>query len=265
MSFVSPASEPTSSVERQLELLDKADYRAIVSDEDREAVFRLRYQAYVREGAIDPDFSERLSDRYDDLDNTTIYGLFIEGELAASIRVAVATAEYSDFCSMPSFADVLQPYLEAGKVLIDPSRLVTDHRLSHRYPSLLPFLIIRVPWLVAARYEADIILATVRREHQAFYRRIFGCVPVCEPRPYLQLVKPLSLMTCDFPARRDWVHRRYPVFRSSEFERRMLVAEQALPESPRISEVEPAAAPIVKGGNGADQRETVATINRRHS
>ena len=223
MSAVSPVSEPGGRAWKLAELLDRTDYRVIISDEDREAVFRLRYQAYLNAKAIDPDFSERLSDRYDDLDNTTIYGLYVDGELAASIRVAVANAEFSDFASRPSFDDILAPQLEAGKVIIDPSRLVTNDKLSHEYEGLLPFLTIRVPWLIAARFRADTILATVRVEHQAFYRRVFGCEVKCEPRPYLKLTKPLSLMTCDFQAKRDWVHRRYPVFCSSEFERRMLI------------------------------------------
>jgi hypothetical protein len=36
------------------------------------------------------------------------------------------------------------------------------------------------------------------------------------------LIKPISLMVLDYPAMRDGVHERYPFFRSTVFERRML-------------------------------------------
>jgi hypothetical protein len=47
-------------------------------------------------------------------------------------------------------------------------------------------------------------------------------VLVADARPYPTLVKPLSLMKLDYVAMKDRVHRRYPFFRSTEFERRML-------------------------------------------
>jgi hypothetical protein len=62
----------------------------------------------------------------------------------------------------------------------------------------------------------------VRAEHQAFYRRTFNHRPICEPRPYPLLAKPISLMTVHYPAVADQVHQRYPFFRSTFFERRML-------------------------------------------
>jgi hypothetical protein len=76
---------------------------------------------------------------------------------------------------------------------------------------------------MCARYfKADELLAAVRVEHQAFYRRIFQHRMVCAPRPYPLLAKPISLMTIDYPAVAEDVHRRYPFFRSTLFERRML-------------------------------------------
>jgi hypothetical protein len=57
--------------------------------------------------------------------------------------------------------------------------------------------------------------------------------PLCPPRPYPTLTKPLGLMAVDFPAKRDQVFARYPLFRSTEAERRRLfdrVPERACPE-----------------------------------
>jgi N-acyl amino acid synthase FeeM len=80
--------------------------------------------------------------------------------------------------------------------------------------------------------KADELLAAVRAEHQAFYRRIFQHRMVCAPRPYPLLAKPIGLMTIDYPAVAEQVHRRYPFFRSTLFERRMLFERAPVSASP---------------------------------
>lgn len=52
MSVLALAREQQSSPDRLLELLDRVDYRLVVSDGDRDDVFRLRYDAYSREGEL---------------------------------------------------------------------------------------------------------------------------------------------------------------------------------------------------------------------
>ncbi len=80
-------------------------------------------------------------------------------------------------------------------------------------------------------FNADIGTATVRAEHQAFYRRVFMHKVLCPPRPYPTLTKPLSLMAVDFHAKREKVFQRYPIFRSTFFERRMLFERRLEPSS----------------------------------
>ncbi len=50
---VALASAP-SFAERGFDLLERIDYRRADSEQEREAIYRLRYQAYLREGAIPP-------------------------------------------------------------------------------------------------------------------------------------------------------------------------------------------------------------------
>lgn len=76
--------------------------------------------------------------------------------------------------------------------------------------------------LAAEYFGADHLLAAVRAEHQAFYRRAFSHQLLCEPRPYPQLAKPISLMTVHFPSAAGGLYRRYPFFRSSIFEQRRM-------------------------------------------
>jgi len=236
MSVAALAREPQSTNDRLLELLDRIDYRLAITDEDREAVFRLRYDAYTREDGVSTRFDRRLSDRYDDLDNTTVYGMFIDGVLATTIRVSVVTAETPDCPAWEVYPDLLEPFLKEGKVLIDPTRHANSEAAFRAYPGLLPYLTIRIPWMVAEYYKADAILAGVRAEHRAFYRRTFGSRQLGEARQYPTLLKPHYLTYGEFRQVREGVERRFPSFRSTAFERRMLVEGQTLSvaASPRI-------------------------------
>src|SRR5947209_14994277 len=97
--------------ERVTRLLDRIDCRPAVSAAEREAIFRLRYRAYLSEGAIRPSFAQTFTDPYDDGDNVWLLGLYLEGELASSIRLHVASAAQPDFPSRNVFAEVLEPEL----------------------------------------------------------------------------------------------------------------------------------------------------------
>ena len=100
--------------DRIAQLLDRIDCRLIESDIDREAIFRLRYEAYLREGAITPRLSETFSDPYDDTDNVWLFGLYLDGQLASSIRIHVASRKHPQFPTFEVFADFLEPELNAG-------------------------------------------------------------------------------------------------------------------------------------------------------
>ncbi len=211
----------TSFSDRVSDLLDRIDCRVVETDEERDAVARLRYEAYLREGAIDPNTSKTFADPYDDKKNVWIFGLYIDDELASSIRVHVATRDFPVFPSLSVFSDLLEPELKAGKTIVDPTRFVTDKRLSRLYPGL-PYVTLRLCWLAAEHFEAEHFLVAVRAEHQAYYRRVFHHYSICGPRTYPLLSKPITLMTVNPKNVEDLVYRRYPFFRSTYFERRML-------------------------------------------
>jgi hypothetical protein len=76
--------------------------------------------------------------------------------------------------------------------------------------------------MAAEHFSAEHFVVAVRAEHQAFYKRTFGHRLICGPRSYPLLSKPITLMTVRQAAVADQVHRRYPFYRSTFFERRML-------------------------------------------
>jgi N-acyl amino acid synthase FeeM len=216
-----------SLVDRVMKLLNRVDYRRIETAEEKDAVFKLRYQAYMREGAIEPNPSETFSDSLDNAPNVSIFGVYLDGKLASSIRLHVATPACGELPALNVFSDILGPHLAAGRTIIDPTRFVADRELSRRYPELC-YVTTRLAWLASEYFATDWLLATVRLEHQAFYRRTFGHQPICPPRHYPSLTKPISLMALDYEAARAAVPRRYPFFHSTHFERRMLFAHDSM-------------------------------------
>jgi hypothetical protein len=221
MSVARRAIKPSRLLEHRIQLVDHVDYRLVESQEEREAIYRLRYRAYLNEGAIEPNRDRRITDRFDNLPNSWVFSVYLDGELASSIRISVATPDNDDTPAVDSFRDLLKPELAQGKVIVDPNRFVADPLTRAKYPEL-PYLTVRLGYVACGYFNADIGTATVRAEHRAFYRRLFFQESLCEPRPYPTLTKPLCLMAADYPSIRDKVFKRFPLMRSTAAERRML-------------------------------------------
>jgi N-acyl-L-homoserine lactone synthetase len=216
------AAEVTSITPgRSADLLDNVDYRLAETPEQKEEIYRLRYRAYLREETIMPSADQRVTDDFDNSPYSWIFGVYIQGELCSSIRVSVATPEHPTSPSVEVFPDILRPELARGRTLVDPTRFVADPERAKRFPEL-PYATVRLGYVAGVHFNADIGLATVRAEHQAFYRRVFLQEPLCEPRLFPGLLKPVGLMAAHYPTLREQVFARYPYLHSSVFERRML-------------------------------------------
>ena len=74
--------------------------------------------------------------------------------------------------SSDMFGDVLHPELDQGEIFIDPTRFVADPDKARVFPEL-PYVTVRLGYVACGHFNADIGLAMVRPEHQAFYRRVF--------------------------------------------------------------------------------------------
>lgn len=217
----SPAEASSAAVGRSSDLLDQVDYRLAETPQEKEEIYNLRYRAYLREGAVVESPEQRVTDQYDDLPNSWTFGVYIQGELCSSVRISVLTSEWRESCSAEAFGEILHPRLDRNEVIIDPARFVADPDKAKRIPEL-PYVTLRLAYMACEYFNADLGLAIVRAEHQAFYRKVFLHETIAEPRFFPGLLKPVGLMAADFPALRDKVFERYPMMRSTAFERRML-------------------------------------------
>jgi N-acyl-L-homoserine lactone synthetase len=217
----SPAEASSTAVGRSSDLLDQVDYRLAETPQEKEEIYNLRYRAYLREGAVKESPEQRVTDQYDDLANSWTFGVYIQEDLCSSVRISVLTPEWRESCSAEAFGEILHPRLDSGEVIIDPARFVADPDKARRIPEL-PYVTLRLAYMACEYFNADLGLAIVRAEHQAFYRKVFLHETIAEPRFFPGLLKPVGLMAADFPAMREKVFERYPMMRSTAFERRML-------------------------------------------
>src|SRR5690606_4515554 len=90
-----------------LAVLERLEYRNCDSGEDLEAIYRLRYESYLRVGMVRPDASRMVADRFDALPNSYRYGIFYAGELVSTLRLHYVSAKYPLSPSTEVFGDVL--------------------------------------------------------------------------------------------------------------------------------------------------------------
>ena len=213
----------TSLFVRGAALFDRIDYRLLETPAERDSVYSMRYRAYRHAGLIAPTESRRVSDSHDDAPNAWIFGIYVDGELCSCLRLHVLTSECRTSFSTEMFGDVLHPRLDRGEVFVDPARFAADPEKAQQFQEL-PYLTVRLAYLACDHFNADTGLALVRPDHQAFYRRVFFSETIAEPRPFPSFSdsKKVALMASDFRTVREKVLTRFPIMRSSAFERRML-------------------------------------------
>lgn len=218
----SGAEQRTPLFVRGAGLFDRVDYRLIETPEEKDLIYLMRYRAYLHGGLISPSESRRVTDCYDDAPNVWIFGIFVDGELCGSFRLHVLTSEHRLSYTTELFGDVLHERLDRGEVFVDPARFVADPEKAQRFQEL-PYLTVRLAFLACDYFNADTGLAMVRTDHQAFYRRVLLSETIAEPRPFPGWhTKKVVLMASDFRNVREKILTRFPIMRSSAFERRML-------------------------------------------
>ena len=216
---------------RLLEFLDDIEYRRADADEDREPIYRLRYDAYKRDNNITSGFSADGGDFYDKSANCHVFGVYLAGSLVSSIRVNICSAENGISPTMTIFPEILEPMIEEGLVFVDPSRFVVDRDISQQFPELI-YATLRLVPMAAFYFNADYCLATVRPEHNAFYRKIFLLRSMSDPRLFPTLSMPVNMMGGRLVDVKKKVIAKYPVFDAHFIEQRMLFNASHWPTLP---------------------------------
>ncbi len=209
-----------------LRFLERVEHRVATTPSDREAAFRLRFEAYERIGQeIGFQKSNVLDLLYDPLFDDDPNGFttmtFVDGELAGTVRVNVGFDEHAVLPGLKLYADVLVPILRARQVIAEFTRLAAKLSISSVYPQLA-YVIMRPAYMAAEHFDADFAVASPRPEHIPFYRRTFGATMWCQPRVYPGFTAKAACMGSNFRAGRSGIEARYPFYKSTPAEREAL-------------------------------------------
>jgi hypothetical protein len=207
--------------DRIASLLQRVEYRLARTEAALDDIYRLRYDANLRENAISPNDIGRLVDRFDDVPNVFNFGIFIDGVLTSALRLHCLTAQEPFSPAFDAFPDLLTDQVNAGVRIIDGNRFVANYPRARSFPEL-PYITLRIGILAAVRFGCDFITASVRSEHYPFYKREYLASKLCEPRPYPTLIKPLSLISINFKGDGEAIIKRHPFYQSSAEERARL-------------------------------------------
>jgi len=212
----------SSFAERAARILERVKHRCAVDIGDKELIYRTRYMAYRRQDIIDSRIDCQIYDEiYDESPNHWNIMTFLDGEFISTFRIHVDQGLSAVLPSLTTFRDVLDPYLHKGNVIIDPTRIAAKLEFAGKIPEL-PYLTIRAAWLAAEHFNGDVIVSTCTYEHQAFYARVFGFKALCLPRSYPHVNRKISCLALDYRAQKARVESRYPLFRSTEHERKQI-------------------------------------------
>ncbi|RUM97430.1 hypothetical protein EET67_12270 [Pseudaminobacter arsenicus] len=202
-------------------LLEHVEYRRCHSGEDLEAIFRLRYKAYRLHGFLPESADQMMTDELDDTPNCYRYGVFIDNVLVSTVRLHHVTREEPYGPIMSVFGDLLEPRLARGESFINPTLLAADPDCLSTHKAL-PYLTLRLAVIANSYFNTTNCVCVIREEHAAFYHRIFGSDQVGEPRPYPPFTVPVLLYDSDCSDNLERTLQRFPFFRSTAIEQRML-------------------------------------------
>jgi len=234
--------------DRVAAMLERVEHRPAISRADREAAYRLRYEAYLRENLLNERLDSTLYDEaYDESPNSLTTMTYIDGELASTVRVHVVHDEAAVSPALDVFPDVLAPLLKGRRVIIDPSRLAARAEMARKFPEL-PYFALRPPWMAARHFNADFIVVSCASGHVGYYRRTFRAQAWSGLRSYPKVTAKVVCMGLEFAAEGDLVEARYPSFRSTPAEREALFGDFALA-------LEPATAPRGRVPAAADAQQ----------
>jgi len=211
-----------------IDLLDRVQYRRVSPDDQFDPVYALRYAAYRREDFIPINSEEITRDAYDDAANCYCYGVYIDDVLVSSLRFHVVTAADPTSPSRAIWPEILGGIIEGGDTYLDPSRFTADRDASLAFPAL-PYLTLRIAFMACKYFGSTYCLSSVRPEHAAFYKRVFGSTQLAGEGYWGELAFPVCLYATYLPVTYSRIIERYPFFMSTEEERANLFGPSPKP------------------------------------
>lgn len=218
------AQKPTtvsSFAVRVIEYLKQVEYRRCDFGEDFEEICRLRYKAYNANGLLPAGGEKKVVDELDGSPNCHNFGIYYNGSLISTLRIHHVTQETPVGPSVLVYRDLIEPRLLAGERFVDPSRFASDPEWTSLCPEI-PYVSLRLAGMACMHFKVAYCLSTIRPEHAAFYKRVFDSTQIGELRNYPRFTRKVGLYQADVNAISERSFKRFPFFKSTRVEQRLL-------------------------------------------
>jgi len=225
---VSTRAQDGSALNRSImQMLEHVEYRLVTGGEDLEEIYRLRYQSYLQSGMCGPIASGMFEDRWDDLPNSYRFGVYYDGRLVSTLRLHYISSEHPYSPSVDAYPEILKERLDRGESFIDGTRFATDP-YSAPAPGVLPFLTLRLGMVASCYFGQTAVLTPVKVEHSAYYHRIFNAEQKTEGKVFPGVLAPIALFEIPCGDNLRQTLDRFPFFKSTPTEQRMMFANPAI-------------------------------------
>ncbi|MCU0830381.1 MAG: hypothetical protein MUC58_02495 [Rhizobiaceae bacterium] len=231
-----------SLASRVLAALDRVEYRRVRSGEDLDAVIALRRKAYGARG-IYARADQPMTDAFDLDPRVYVFAVHVDGQMLATLRVHIITAENPVSNSVTYFKRTLQPLIDQGLSFMDPTRFAVDPDMRASHPGL-PLVTLRLGFVAAKHFRTDFCLSMIKEQHEPFYRTVFRSTQIA---PYTQFdtFQSRYALFSSPASMEDAICAEFPIFRSTQTERALLFdAPQA--DAPPVISVRPTAAIAIR-------------------
>lgn len=217
--------EPSTFVRNVLGLLERTEYRLCSTGEDFDAVFKLRYRAYRQYGFVAEAPDRATSDELDGLPNAYCFGVYIDNKLVSTLRLHHIDRDNPYGPAVKAYPDIMGPRINRGETCVNASMFAADPECAAEYRAL-PYVALRLMMVAYSHFNSTYCSGLIRGEHAAFYRRVFGASQKGVARAYPPISIPLMLYEAVCVEQIDRTMARFPFFRSTKAEQRLLFGRQ---------------------------------------
>ena len=188
---------------------------------NKQAIYALRYRAFIDMGVITPRPDALFFDAYDDLKSTFTIAAFSDGVCVGTFRLTFGNGEASSQ-TMPCqsvFDEVNALAQEGYNSLVEFTRMVVAPELTNTsFRTTLYASLVRAGLIIAHAARADYGLISVHPNLERFYGAMCGFRPLARAESYPGINAPTVLMGREFRALDAKRAKQNPFFKISSAE-----------------------------------------------
>lgn len=190
--------------------------RVFAPNDDKRAIYALRYRAYLPLGVIAPRADELFFDDYDGLATTWTIGAFSGPSCVGSMRLTFGDGQSPTMPCQEVFPEVEHLSHDGHANLVEFTRLAVCPALTNTsYRATLYGALVRAGTMMAHAGEVDYALMSTHPDKTRFYTTLCGFDVIAHSENYPGINAPAVLLGRDFRALEHKRRSRNPFFRFS--------------------------------------------------